>query len=416
MTELPRVALVEQDFPRPTLTSISEKMAQSFEDARGELPRLAGKEVAVAVGSRGLTNLAEIVEAALALLKKHGAEPFIVSAMGSHRGATDEGQTKILADYGITTERMSVPVRAHVNTVHVGQTPDNIPVFLDQTALEADGIVLINRVKPHTDFHGEVESGLLKMTVVGLGDIRGAETFHRSALTLPPDHLIQSIARVAFEAGNILFGIAILENAYHETADLELIPAVRILEREKELLFAARKLMPSLPVEQLDVLILDQIGKNISGAGMDPNITGRRFHVNRRWQEQPEITRIVVLGLTELSGGNATGIGLADFCSRRAVEQMDRAVTYLNSMTSQHTVASHIPLYFDSDRETIEHAASTSGSREPDDLRLIRIHDTLSLGRFEASQALIPQLQRHPRVTAISSLKDMSFDTKGRLS
>jgi len=415
MSELPKVALVTQNFSRPKLKSINKRIQASFEQTRSHLPPLIGKRIAVAVGSRGLTNLTQIVQSTVSLLKKCGAKPFVVSAMGSHGGATDRGQEKILSHYGITNESISAPVVTSVRSVHIGETPDGVPVFFDQKAFESDGVVLINRIKPHTDFHGEIESGLLKLAVVGLGNIRGAETFHSWTLKLPSDHLIQSIARVSIGVGKVLFGIAILENAYHETADLEVISATQILEREKELLRVAKTLMPSLPIDQLDVLIVDRIGKNISGSGMDPNVTGRCFRINSRWQEKPDITRIIVLGLTELSGGNASGIGLADFCSRRSVEQMDRKITYLNAMTARQLVCAQIPIHFDSDRETIKCAISTSGTPIPSKVRLIRILDTLNLTQLEASQALIPELQNHHQVSTISSLRELKFDNNDQL-
>ena len=235
-------------------------------------------------------------------------------------------------------------------------------------------------------------------------------------MTYPHHQLLQSIGHVVFEMGKILFGVAILENAYHETAKIELIPGPKIPEREKELLPEAKKLMPALPIEQADILIIDQIGKDISGAGMDPNITGRRFRVNSVWQESPEITRIIVLDLTPGSGGNAVGVGLADFCSPKLVKKMNRRATYLNATTSRNTVPAHIPLYFDSDQETIGRAlTSLGGSTKPQDARLLRIRDTLSLSKLQVSEALIPELEKHPRVSKISETAEMQFDSDGEL-
>ncbi|MDA2927100.1 nickel-dependent lactate racemase [Acidobacteria bacterium AH-259-G07] len=416
MSKFPRVALVEQKFSRPKLDSVQQKIVESFANENLSLPEIQNKRVAIAVGSRGITNLAQVVRATAEMLKKQGAHPFIVPAMGSHGGGTKEGQAKILTGYGITPEQMGVPVHSCLETVHLGATPDGVSVFVDRTAFESDGIVLINRIKPHTDFQGEVESGLLKMITIGLGKIDGANSFHGWTLTVPHDHLIQSITQVVLETGKILFGIAILENAYHEIAQIELIPAAQIKNREKELLLEAKKLMPSLPVEKADVLIIDRIGKDISGAGMDPNITGRWFRVNSRWQESPDITRIVVLDLTDSSEGNAVGIGLADFCSPRLVQKMDRQATYLNAVTSRNTVPAQIPLYFDDDQETIGQAfASLGGTPTRKSVRLIRIRDTLSLSQLEVSEALVPELENHPRVSNISDLKELSFDTNGQL-
>ena len=416
MSEFPRIADVEQVFPRPRLDSVAGEIMKSFSTKDLDLPNLKGKKIAVAVGSRGISNLSEVVGSIVDRLKQEGAAPFIVPAMGSHGGGTAEGQTRILAGYGVTPEKIDAPVKSSLETVCLGETEEGISVFVDKNAYDSDGIVLVNRIKPHTDFQGTYESGLLKMITIGLGKIDGASSFHGWVMTYPHHQLLQSISQVVFETGKILFGVAILENAYHETAKIELIPGWKISEREKELLPEAKKLMPALPVEQADVLIIDQIGKDISGAGMDPNITGRRFRVNSVWQQSPEITRIIVLDLTPGSGGNAVGVGLADFCSPKLVKKMNRRATYLNATTSRNTVPAHIPLYFDSDQETIGRAlTSLVGSTKPQEARLLRIRDTLSLSKLQVSEALIPELEKHPRVSKISETSEMQFDSDGEL-
>ena len=416
MNEFPRLADVEQEFSRPRLSSVEEEIKESFSTKNLGLPNLKGKKIAVTAGSRGIANLSNIVGSIVDRLKQEGAEPFIVPAMGSHGGGTAEGQAKILAGYGVTSENLGVPVKSSLETVCLGKTEEGISVFVDKNAYDSDGIVLINRIKPHTDFQGTYESGLLKMITIGLGKIDGANSFHSWVMTYPHHQLLQSIGHVVFETGKILFGVAILENAYHETAKIELIPGPKIPEREKELLPEAKKLMPALPIEQADILIIDQIGKDISGAGMDPNITGRRFRVNSVWQESPDITRIIVLDLTPGSGGNAVGVGLADFCSPKLVKKMNRRATYLNATTSRNTVPAHIPLYFDSDQETIGRAlTSLGGSTKPQDARLLRIRDTLSLSKLQVSEALIPELEKHPRVSKISETAEMQFDSDGEL-
>ena len=415
MTEFPRLAFVEQEFARPKVDSIEDTVTTSFNNALS-MPPLANQRIAVAVGSRGISNLSAVVRTTVRLLRENGAQPFVVPAMGSHGGGTPEGQAHILAGYGVTEASMEVPVRSSLETVHLGETIDQVPVFVDRNAFESDGIVLINRVKPHTDFQGEFESGLLKLITIGLGKIDGANSFHSWSLTHPHDHLLKTISKVVFETGKILFGVAILENAYHETAKIEVIPAQQIPSREKQLLPEAKGLMPSLPVENADVLVIDLIGKNISGAGMDPNITGRWFRVNSRWQQTPDITRIVVLDLTDASEGNAVGIGLADFCSPRLVKKMNRRATYLNATTSRSTVPAQIPLYFDTDQETLQQAfTSLGGETDMENIRLLRIQDTLSLSTLQVSEALIPELENHPRVKNISEVDELSFETGGEL-
>ncbi len=413
----PKVATVHQEFPRPRVTSVEEAVSNSFSNLEASLTPWQGKRIAVAAGSRGITGLESIVRATIGALKERGAEPFIVPAMGSHGGATEAGQEKILEGYGISSRRLGVPLVSTLQTQLVGTTPDGVPVHADRAAWESDGIVLVNRIKPHTDFKGETESGLQKMIAVGLGNRDGADSFHSWTMQFPYDHLITTKARVLLDSGKVLLGVAILENAYHETARVELIPAGEIPEREKELLVEAKALMPSLPVSQADVLVLDRIGKDVSGAGMDPNVTGRWFRINSLWQDQPEITRIVVLDLTPASEGNAVGIGLADFCSRRIVDKMDRHKTYINAVTSRNVVAGHIPVYFDTDRETIERCLQSLRSGvEGSNVRLLRIRDTLSLDRLEVSQALLPELHSHPGISDISPLREMNFDAQGRLA
>ncbi|HOL93403.1 MAG TPA: lactate racemase domain-containing protein [bacterium] len=414
MTLYPRMAIVEQEFPRPRVEAVGRRVQECL---GGGIPAalLRGKRIAVTVGSRGIAELEAIVRAVVRTLREAGAEPFLVPAMGSHGGGVAEEQTKILADYGVTPDRVGAPVRSSLETVCLGKTVDGLPVFMDRNAWEADGIVVLNRIKPHTDFSGTVESGLLKMMVVGLGKVDGARMFHGRTIAYPHDQMILSISRVILASGKILGGLAILENAYHEVAGIEWVPPTGMVEREKQLLLRAKELMPSLPIAKADILIVDRIGKNISGVGMDPNITGRWYRIHSRWQKTPDITRIVVLDLTEESLGNAAGIGLADFCSRRVVEKMDRPATYLNSVTSLNTVAANIPLYYDTDREMMEQVFLSLGGVDRGNVRILRIRDTLQVNRFEASEALWPDLRSHPRVTAIGKPRDLAFDESGNL-
>jgi hypothetical protein len=397
--------------------SLEKTILEEFRMKAASLPNLDGKRIAVTAGSRGIANLSEIVRLAVESLKKRGAQPFIVPAMGSHGGGTAEGQTKILRGYGITEDKVGAPIFSSLETITLGTTQEGVPVAIDRHAFEADGIVLLNRIKPHTDFKGTIESGLAKMIAVGLGKLHGATSFHSLTHNRTYEELLTSKARFLLSTGKVLLGIAILENAYHETAEIEVIPASSMLQREAELLEVARSLMPSLPADRLDVLIIDQIGKDISGSGMDPNITGRLFLGGSLWQEKPEIQRIVVLALTDASAGNATGIGLADFCSEKVVQQMNREVTYLNVLTSRHVVAGRLPMHFKTDQETIRRAITSVGAAvEGKNVRLLRIRDTLSLTRIEASESLLPELGDHPHVVDISGLKEMSFDPMGKLA
>lgn len=395
------MAVVEQDFPRPRAEPL-------LDDA--PLKPLEGARVAVAVGSRGIAGLADVVQAVVARLHAWGGRPFIVPAMGSHGGASAEGQIKILAGYGISQATLGVPVVATMETVELGTTSLGTPVFLNRAAAESAGIVPVNRVKPHTDFTGKYESGLMKMMAVGLGAADGARSLHRRGHALGHGALIEATARVVIDSGAILMGVAVVENAYHEAARVQALRPEEIPTREPELLAEARALMPRLPVDALDVLVVDRIGKDISGAGLDPNVTGRRFKINSVWQEKPDITRIVVLGLSEGSGGNAVGLGLADFCAARAVAAIDRASTYANVLTAGNVCLAHVPPHYESDREVLEAALASCGEGAA---RVARIRDTLSLAQLEVSEALLPELEG--RVRVVSEPAPMIFDERGTL-
>ena len=370
----------------------------------------------MAVGSRGISNISEIVRNTVVELRSRGADPFIVPAMGSHGGGTPEGQEKILHGYGVDAECIGAPLVSSVESLTLGETEDGAPVLVDRAAFESDGIILINRIKPHTDFKGALGSGLLKMIAVGLGNVEGAATFHTWIRRLGHEKLIEARARALVDSGKLLGGIAVLENAYHETAHLELVPSRTIIDREKELLEIAKGYMPSLPVEELDILVVDRIGKNISGTGMDPNITGRWFRSSSTWQEKPEIKRIVVLSLTEESGGNAIGIGMADFCTDGVVDQLDAEITYLNVLTSQNVIAARLPIHFATTRETLSGAMKSLGNNcTADTVRMVRIKDTLNLTSLEASESLIPELRNHSRVRSVSAIEKMRFSSDDTL-
>ncbi|MBN2326524.1 MAG: DUF2088 domain-containing protein [Candidatus Omnitrophica bacterium] len=408
--QFPRVAWIEQTFPRPQFDATESHIYDLLKQKISSIKALQEKRIAITAGSRGISNMALIVKTLVRVVRDLGGHPFIIPAMGSHGGGTPEGQLHVLADYDITPEKMDAPILASLDTVHIGDTEDNTPVYVAKAAWESDGIIAVNRIKPHTDFIGEIESGLMKIITVGLGKVDGAQTFHSRTADFAYDHLVQTIARKTIASGKILCGIALMENAYHETASMEIIPPNQIQTREKELLIQAKNLMPSLPVDKADVLIIEQIGKDISGVGMDPNITGRRYRINTHWQDKPDITRIVVMDITPKSMGNAVGIGLADFCSRKVVKKMDKRVTYLNAVTSRNTICSNIPLHFETDKEMLEQTLISLGYIPTEKIRLLRIRDTLHLTRIEVSEALLPELKKRPNISTISELHDLEFD------
>ncbi len=394
-------------------------MAAEFARLRPQVK--PGARIAVGVGSRGIANLRPIVAHVIAELRAAGALPFIIPAMGSHGGATPEGQRELLAGYDITEATMGVPVRASLEARELGRTPEGIPVLCSTEALAADGILLVNRIKPHTDFFGTIGSGLLKMAVVGLGKHAGAAAMHRAATRLGHEVAIRGIARVLLERAPVLGGIAILENQFHETARIAAVPRAGLEAAEEKLLVEARALMPLLPFAEIDLLIVDWIGKNISGAGMDPNVTNRGVQgyssgLVREGRPAPFVRRIFVRGVTPESHGNAVGIGLADVTTARLVRAMDPRVTSINALTAMSPQAAKIPIAFDTDREAIER---TLGSLAIDDVRsarVARIADTLSLAEFDISEALWAEARGSPGLTAVSEPRELAFGPDGNLA
>jgi hypothetical protein len=370
-----------------------------------------GQRIAIGVGSRGIARLAEIVAALVRELRALGAEPFIVPAMGSHGGATAEGQREVLAHLGVTEERASAPVISDMATEEVGRTDDGIPVRLDRQALRADGIIFVARVKPHTAFRGPYESGLAKMIAIGLGKQAGAATCHAAGFG-DMARRVPALAAVAIARAPIRFGLAVLENAHDEPFKIVAVPAERILADEPGLLNEARAAMPRIPFEQLDVLVIDQIGKNISGDGADPNITGR--YPTPFASGGPDVNKQVVLDLTAETAGNANGIGTADITTVRAVRKMDLGRTYPNGLTSTVLRPVAIPMILPSDRLALAAALLTCNAvgREP---RLMRIASTLRLDEFTVSTSLLDEVQSHPDLEVEAGPQPPPFDDDGNL-
>lgn len=403
---------------RPPPLDIPAALAPEFEKLR---PRIKpGARIAVGVGSRGITNLKAIVGAVLAQLKAAGAQPFIFPAMGSHGGATPEGQTEILGTYDITEAAMGVPIRASLEVKEVGRTADNKPVFCSVEALGADGIVLINRVKPHTDFYGEIGSGLLKMAVVGLGKRAGAAAMHLAASELGHERAIRTMAGVLIRETPLLGGVAILENQFHETARLAVLRREEMEQGEDALLVEARAFMPLLPFDEIDLLIVDRIGKNISGTGMDPNvimrsIDGYSSSLQRAGRPAPFIKRIFVRDLTPETHGNALGIGLADLTTTRLVRGTDQRVTGLNSMTALTPQSAKLPIAFDTDREAIERALISLPLDDSRAAKVVRIADTLSVAEMWISESLWAELKTRPGITRLGEAANIAFDAEGNI-
>lgn len=419
MNEFPRRLRVRQNFPATSRLDIGEALAREFDRLR---PRVQpGARIALGVGSRGITNLAAIVAGMLDLLRGAGARPFILPAMGSHGGATDEGQREILASYGITEEAMGAPIHASMEVRQIGESTDGAPVFCSVEALAADGIVLINRVKPHTDFSGALGSGVLKMTVIGLGKRIGATAMHVAASRIGHERAIRGMARVVLGAAPVIGGVAILENQFHDTARLVALPREEMETGEDALLVESRALMPLLPFDEIDLLIVDRLGKNISGAGMDPNVTGRGVQgysgsLMREGRPSPFIRRIFTRDLTPETHGNASGIGLADVTTTRLVRAMDHRATAVNSLTALAPQSAKIPIHFDTDREAIEMTLASLALPDTRGARIVRIADTLTLCEMEISEPLWAEVSPCAALTALSEPREFEFGGDGNLA
>jgi len=419
MASLPSLFRVRQNFAPTPPVDLGAALAAGFVALRPQLR--SGASIAVGVGSRGIAQLPEIVAATIAQLHAAGTRPFIFPAMGSHGGATPEGQRAMLASLGITEATMGVPIRDSLDVREVGRTPDDVPVFASTVALAADGILLVNRIKPHTDFYSPtLGSGLLKMAVIGLGKRAGAAAMHLAASRLGHERAIRTMADGLLRTAPLLGGVAILENQFHAVARVVVVPAADFMRDEAALLVASRALMPLLPFDEIDLLIIDRIGKNISGTGMDPNVIMRSVDgfstsLDRAGRPAPFIRRIFVRDLTVETRGNALGIGLADFTTARCVRAIDRRVTDINSLTALTPNIAKLPIAFDTDREAIERALASLPLADPAAARVVRIADTLTLAEIEVSEAMAAEVAAHPGLTVIGAAHPLAFDAEGNL-
>ena len=379
-----------------------------------------GMRVAVGIGSRGISNLTEIVTAVLNQIRASGAEPFIVPAMGSHGGATASGQQHLLADFGITPESTHTRFETSMDVKEIGQFGDGYPVVFSSAALEADGVVVINRIKPHTDFHGNLGSGIQKMLVVGFGKHVGATNAHRAASQIGHESVIRETAKVILGKVPVLFGVAILEDQHHQTHDVRVIRGDEILQEEDALFAKSRELLPRLPFSTIDLLIVDEIGKEISGSGMDTNVIGRGVFgyissLQPQRNTQMHISRIFVRDLTKATSGNAIGIGLADFTTTRLVNAINRDYTYTNVITSLGLPCAKIPMYFDTDREAISHAIGSLAFTSTKDLKIARIRNTLCVDHILVSERLAEDVDPRVPIEISKHPESLDFDTNGNL-
>ena len=399
----PDMALVEQHIDTPRVADVPAAI-------RAEIARLGvaqrvrpGMRVAITAGSRGITGIATILATVVGELKLMGAEPFIVPCMGSHGGATAEGQVSVLHSLGVTEDSVGCPIRSSMDTVQVGVTEQGIPVVIDRLAAAADGIVVVNRIKAHTEYTGPVESGWMKMLTIGLGKHQGALMAHRNAVQITYRQAIVAVAREIIRRAPLLFGLGLVENAYDQTAEVAAAWPSDFEETEKAMLQRAKALMPRLPFGRLDILVVDEIGKEISGSGMDPNVIGRRMVFGEPEPPGPTITRIVVRDLSENTYGSGIGVGLADFTTQRLVDKLDHRPTYINCLTAMTPEKARIPMTGRTDREALEWAFLTIGAIAPQEARVMRIRNTLHPERFYASRALLPEIAANPRLTLVGA-------------
>jgi hypothetical protein len=408
---LPTMLRLRQTFARPRVTDIPGTVGRSLQAAG--LPIKRGDTVAVGAGSRGIANVDVIVGATVGWLRDLGARPFVFPAMGSHGGGTAEGQLSVLEHYGITEATMGCPVRATMDVTQVGEAL-GLPVWLDRYAAEADWIGLVNRIKPHTDFKGSIESGLFKMMTIGLGKWKGAVQYHRANVSHGYETVITAVGREILAKARIGFGVGIVENGYDETAQVEAFSARELEAGERRLLKSAREWMARLPFSPIDVLIVEQIGKNISGSGMDTNVIGRPTNPFEPFPADPKILWIVALDITEESYGNATGLGNADFTTRRLVDKIDMKATLINCITACAPWGARIPATYETDREAIETALDCIGLTPPERARVVRIKNTLVLGELEVSEAFAADVARRSDLTILGEAP-LRFDATGRL-
>jgi hypothetical protein len=411
---LPCLVPVEQMFPKTKIEDIANTIQCQFNNNDIKKKVAPGMKVAIAVGSRGIADLQQVVAAVVREIKHYGALPFIVPAMGSHGGATAEGQTEILAEYGIVEQNVGAPIVASMETVEVGQTDSGLPLYFDKHAFEADTLVLIARIKPHTDFKGSVESGLLKMMAIGLGKHKGAAMIHSQGFDMFPS-LIPEVGRILLEKKPATLGVAIIENACDEIAIIQVITSEEIYETEAGLLIEAKKHMPRLFMDEIDVLIVDEIGKEISGSGMDPNITGRSGVPNGGSFDAPRIQKIIVRDITEKSHGNATGIGLADITTKRLVDKIDFHAMYTNCITSTVLTGAKIPVVMSSDQEALKVAVQTCNRVRPETAKIVWIKNTLQIQQIYISEAYMEQNQSFDNVNIVGDPFPIQFDEQGNL-
>jgi len=413
------MAKARQIFNQPTVENVAGEIRAQLKGKKLSERVKPGQRIAVTAGSRGIANIALILRTIVEELKAVGAEPFIVPAMGSHGGSTPEGQVELLNGMGITEESVGAPFVSSMEVRKIGELNGEVEIFLSKTAIDADGIFPVGRIKPHTDFKGEIESGLLKMLAIGLGNQKGAEMIHWHRYD-GYHRILPEAGKLIIEKTNVVMGLAVIENAYHGTASVHVLRPDEFYDGEKELLETAKEMLPRLPFKDIDVLVVDEIGKNISGVGMDTNVTGRFWMENEHDPRASRVKKIVVLDLTHETHGNAIGLGLADVTTRRAFDKIDHHQTYVNCLTQGSGETGKIPPFLPNDRDAIATAIRISGPVNPRDARVIRVRNTQELETVYISEALVKELENNPelqsRLEVLEVPREPQFDVLGYLT
>ncbi len=414
--QLPRMLRIRQKFDAPQVNNVAHEVREQLRSLQLEQELAPGQSVAITAGSRGIAEVVMILKTIVEHFKSLGAKPFLVPAMGSHGGATAEGQLEVLRQYGITPESVGAEIRSSMDTVVLGHSPEGIPIHFDRCAFEADHVFLFNRVKSHTSLSGQIESGLHKMLLIGLGKHAGAEIYHRAFVDVGFERLVRSVVPLVVQRCRILGGLAVVENARKQIAVVEAVRPEDFWECERRLLALAKKWMPNLPFRFVDLLIVDEIGKDISGTGMDTNVVGRKFHYHSSTeQDAVQCKRIFVRGLSSKTGGNGNGIGMADVTNRRTLEAIDRQVTALNALTANRPPSAALPIAFETDRRCVEAMLKCIGMVEPENARVVQISNTLELEELLASEAYAEEIEQREDLELLEPAAPMPFDSQDNL-
>lgn len=410
--EIPKFARIRQSFDDTKVDNIEEEITKQFQNEKIKDLIKEGQTIGITVGSRGLANLKEIVKYICDNIKSKGAIPVILPSMGSHGGAIAEGQANFIRGLGVTEEFVGAEIRAGMEVIQLGTTEEGFPVYYDKIASEIDGVIVLGRIKAHTDLEGDIESGLHKMIAVGLGNHLGAQVVHAMGLDKAVPRL-KSIARYVLKKSNIICGIGLIENAYDETSDIVFLPTSEIADAEADLLAKSKKQLPRFLFNDIDILIVDEIGKNISGNGMDPNVIGRGMIGYKN--KEIRINKIVTLDTSEESGSNAFGVGLSDITTKRIFDKLETEAMYTNAITAIAINGVRIPVAMDSDKLAIQLAIRAVCSEEPNKLRIVRIKDTLSLSELYVSEWLVEELKTNENIKIIGDIKELEFDNIGNI-